>query len=176
MLASIVGTLMAHGMHYDSIDTVELTRNGVNIHQGREASVLNSIQVGSVMKRDFTTVHEDADIHELLEMVVDGESFYFPVIDSDDLLTGIISLQDIKSLILEEDLKKIIRVKNIIRTHNVIVLTADDTLNTAIEKFALKDIGEIPVVNIFNRRKVLGMLKRGDVLSAYDRELLRRKI
>lgn len=176
MLASIVGTLMARRMHYDSIDTVELTRNGVNIHQGREASVLNAIKVGSVMTRDFTTVHEDTDIHELLEMVVDGESFYFPVVDSDDLLTGIISLQDIKSVIFEEDLKKILRVENIIRTHNVIVLTADDTLNTAIEKFALKDIGEIPVVNIFNRRKVLGMLKRGDVLSAYDRELLRRKI
>ncbi len=176
MLASIVGTLMARRMHYDSIDTVELTRNGVNIHQGREASVLNAIQVGSVMKRDFTTVHEDTDIHELLEMVVEGDSFYFPVVDDDDLLTGIISLQDIKSVIFEEDLKKILRVKNIIRSHNVIVLTADDTLNTAIEKFALKDIGEIPVVNIFNRRKVLGMLKRGDVISAYDRELLRRKI
>lgn len=176
MLASIVGTLMARRMHYDSIDTVELTRSGVNIHQGREASVLNAIQVGSVMRRDFTTVHEDTDIHELLEMVVEGDSFYFPVVDDDDLLTGIISLQDIKSVIFEEDLKKILRVKNIIRTHKVIVLTADDTLNTAIEKFALKDIGEIPVVNIFNRRKVLGMLKRGDVISAYDRELLRRKI
>ncbi len=176
MLASIVGTLMARRMHYDSIDTVELTRSGINIHQGREASVLNAIQVGSVMRRDFTTVHEDTDIHELLEMVVAGESFYFPVVDDDDLLTGIISLQDIKSVIFEEDLKKILRVKNIIRSHNVIVLTADDTLNTAIEKFALKDIGEIPVVNIFNRRKVLGMLKRGDVISAYDRELLRRKI
>jgi CIC family chloride channel protein len=176
MLASIVGTLMARRMHYDSIDTVELTRSGINIHQGREASVLNSIQVGSVMRRDFTTVHEDTDIHELLEMVVEGESFYFPVVDDDDLLTGIISLQDIKSVIFEEDLKRILRVKNIIRTHNVIVLTADDTLNTAIEKFALKDIGEIPVVNIFNRRKVLGMLKRGDVISAYDKELLRRKI
>ena len=176
MLASIVGTLMARRMHYDSIDTVELTRSGVNIHQGREASVLNAIQVGSVMKRDFTTVHEDTDIHELLEMVVEGDSFYFPVVDDDDLLTGIISLQDIKSVIFEEDLKKILRVKNVIHTHKVIVLTADDTLNTAIEKFALKDIGEIPVVNIFNRRKVLGMLKRGDVISAYDRELLRRKI
>jgi CIC family chloride channel protein len=176
MLASIVGTLMARRMHYDSIDTVELTRSGVNIHQGREASVLNAIQVGSVMKRDFTTVHEDTDIHELLEMVVEGESFYFPVVDDDGLLTGIISLQDIKSVIFEEDLKKIIRVKNVIRSHNVIVLTADDTLNTAIEKFALKDIGEIPVVNLFNRRKVLGMLKRGDVIAAYDKELLRRKI
>jgi CIC family chloride channel protein len=176
MLTSIIGTLTPQSMNYDSIDTVELTRRGINIHQGREASVLNSIKVGSVMTKDFITVHEDMDIHELLKKVVDGDSFYFPVVDSDDLLTGIISLQDIKSVIFEEDLKKIIKVKNIIRTHNVIVLTADCTVNTAIEKFALKDIEEIPVVNIFNRRKVMGMIKRGDVISAYDRELLRRKV
>ncbi len=176
MLASIVGTLVAHRMHFDSIDTVELTRKGINIHQGREASVLNSVQVGSVMTREFTTIHEDMDVHQLLEKVIDGNSFYFPVVDDNDLLTGIISLQDIKSVIFEEELKRIITVKNIIRTHNVIVLTADNTLNTAIEKFALKDIGEIPVVNIFNRKKVIGMIKRGDVIAAYDRELLRRKI
>jgi CIC family chloride channel protein len=175
MLASIVGTLMARRMHYDSIDTVELTRNGINIHQGREASVLNSIQVGSVMTRDVTTVHEDTDIHELLEKVVEGDHFYFPVVDDNELLRGVISLQDIKSVIFEEDLKKIIRVKNVIQKQKVIVLTADDTLNTAIEKFALKDIEEIPVVNIFNRKKIVGMIKRGDVISAYDKELLRRR-
>jgi CIC family chloride channel protein len=178
MLASIVSTIMAHRMHFDSIDTVELTRKGVNIHQGREASILNSIQVGSVMTREFTTVHEDTNIQEFLEKVVDGDSLYFPVVDDNDLLTGIISIQDIRSLIFEEAeaLKKIIRVKNIIRTHNVIVVTADDTLNTAIEKFALKDIEEIPVVNIFNRKKLVGMIKRGDVISAYDKALLKRKI
>jgi CIC family chloride channel protein len=176
MLASIVGTLTARRMHYDSIDTVELTRNGINIHHGREANVLNSIRVGSVMKKQFATVHEDADIHDLFDKFIEGESFYFPVVDDDGLLTGIISLQDIRSVMFEEDLKKIIRVKNVIRTHNVIALTPDDSLNTAIEKFSLKDIGEIPVVNIYNRKKVVGMLKRGDVITAYNKELLRRRM
>jgi CIC family chloride channel protein len=168
MLASIVGTLMARRMHYDSIDTVELTRNGINIHQGREASVLNSIQVGSVMTRDVTTVHEDTDIHELLEKVVEGDHFYFPVVDDNELLRGVISLQDIKSVIFEEDLKKIIRVKNVIQRQKVIVLTADNTLNTAIEKFALKDIEEIPVVNIFNRKKIVGMIKREKEVMSFQ--------
>ena len=176
MLASIVGTLTARRMHYDSIDTVELTRNGINIHHGREANVLNSIRVGSVMKKQFATVHEDADIHDLFDKFIEGESFYFPVVDDDGLLTGIISLQDIRSVMFEEDLKKIIQVKNVIRTHNVIALTPDDSLNTAIEKFSLKDIGEIPVVNIYNRKKVVGMLKRGDVITAYNKELLRRRM
>ncbi len=174
MFASIVGTLTARRLHHDSIDTVELTRKGINIHDGREATVLSSIQVGSVMKKKFTTVHEDMGMHELLGKVVSGESLYFPVVDSKGLLTGIISLQDIKSVLFEEDLKEILKVKHIV-SRKVIVLTPNDNLNTAIEKFAVKDLEEIPVVDILDRKRVVGMLKRGDVITAYNKELIRRR-
>jgi len=174
MFASILGTLTAKHLYHDSIDTVELTRKGYNIHEGREATVLSSIRVNDVMKKEFTTIHEDMDIHSLLENVVDGESFYFPVVDNDDLLTGIVSFQDIRSVLFEEDLKGLVRVKYLL-SRNVIVLKENDNLNTAIERFAVKDIGELPVVDIFNERKIVGMLKRGDVMSAYNRELIKRR-
>ncbi|HDH04918.1 MAG TPA: chloride channel protein [Nitrospirae bacterium] len=175
MFASILGTLTAKRLYHDSIDTVELTRKGINIHDGREATVLSAIRVSSVMKKKFTTVHEETGIHELLEKIIEGESFYFPAVDDEGLLTGIISLQDIKSVLFEEDLKELLKAKHII-SRNVIVITPNDNLNTAIEKFSLKDIGELPVVDIFNKRRVLGMLKRGDVMTAYNKELLRRRI
>ncbi len=175
MFASIVGTLAARSLYHDSIDTVELTKKGINIHDGREAGVLSTMTVGSVMKKDFTTLHEDTDIHEVLEKVVDGDTFYFPAVDDEGLLVGIISLQDIKSVLFEEDLKGLLRVKHIISRH-VIVLTPNDNLNNAIEKFALKDIGEIPVVDVFNKRRVVGMLRRGDVMTAYNKELIRRRL
>jgi CIC family chloride channel protein len=175
MLASIVGTLTARRMHYDSIDSVELSRKGITIHEGREASVLSTITVGSIMKRRFTTIHEDADLNELLGNVVEGDSFYFPIVDEDNLLTGIISLHDIKSVLFDEELKDILRAKNII-SKNVIVLTPDNNLNTAIEKFALKDIGEIPVVSVSNKRKIVGMLNRGDVITAYNKEMLMKRV
>ena len=59
---------------------------------------------------------------------------------------------------------------------NVIVLTPNDNLITAIEKVAIKDIGELPVVDFHNQRKVIGMLKRGDVMAAYNKALLKRRI
>ena len=174
MFASILGTLTAKHLYHDSIDTVELTKKGYSMHDGREATVLNTIMVRDVMKKEYTTLHEDMDIHALLGNVVDGESFYFPVVDNDDLLTGIISLQDIKSVLFEEDLKGFIKVKYVL-SRNVIVLKENDNLNTAIERFAVKDTEELPVVDIFNERKIVGMLKRGDVISAYNRELLKRR-
>jgi CIC family chloride channel protein len=174
MFASILGTLTAKRLYHDSIDTVELTRKGYNIHDGREATVLSTIMVKDVMKYEFITIHEDMDIHKLLENVVDRESFYFPVVDNDNLLTGIVSFQDIRSVLFEEDLKGLVRVKYLL-SRNVIVLRENDNLNTAIEKFAVKDIGELPVVDRFNDRKIVGMLKRGDVISAYNRELIKRR-
>ncbi len=175
MFAGVIGTLTAKRLYHDSIDTVPLTRKGFNIHDGREASVLSTIKVHEVMKKDYMTVKENTDMHSLLEKVVEGESFYFPVVDENDLLTGIISLQDIKSVLFDEELKDIIRVKNVV-SRKVIVLTPTDNLNTAIEKFSLKDIEEIPVVDSVNDRVVVGMLKRGDVISAYNRELIRRRV
>ena len=174
MFASIVGTLTAKRLYHDSIDTVELSRKGFNIHDGREATVLSSISVRTVMNKEFVTIHEDTDIHDLLKNVIDGNSFYFPVVDDDGLLTGIISLQDIRSVLFEEDLKGILKVKYMV-SHHVIVLTPNDNLNTAIEKFSIKDLGEIPVVDMYDKRKVVGMLKRGDVINAYNKELLLRR-
>jgi CIC family chloride channel protein len=175
MFACILGTLTARRLFHDSLDTVELTRKGINIHDGLEATILSTIQVGTVMKKEFTTVHEDTDIHDLLDKIVVGESFYLPVVDSGDMLSGIVSLQDVKSVLFEEDLKGLIKVKFLL-SKNVIVLTPNDNLNTAIEKFAIKDIGELPVVDFHNRRKVVGMLKRGDVMAAYNKELLKRRL
>jgi len=175
MFASIIGTLTARRIYRDSIDTVELSKKGIEIHEGREASILSTIRVGSVMRKDFKTVKEDTPINELLKEVAEGDSFYFPVVDDNGLLTGIVSLHDIRSVLFEEDLKEILRVKNVM-TRNVITLTPNDNLKTAVEKFALKDIGELPVVDIYNEKEVVGMLKRGDVINAYNRELLRRNV
>ncbi|MBC8412564.1 chloride channel protein [bacterium] len=174
MFASIIGTLTAKALYRDSIDTLELTRKGINFHDGMEATVLSTITVGSIMKTDFETINENEDIHNLLDKMINGDNFYFPVIDNEGLLTSIVSLQDIKGVLLEEDLKELIMVKYV-SSHNVIVLTVNDNLNTAIEKFAPKGIGEIPVVDFHNRRKVVGMLKREDLIHAYNRELLRRR-
>lgn len=176
MFASILGTLTAKRLYHDSIDTVDLSRKGINFHDGREASVLSTIRVGSVMNTEFTTVHEDTDIHDLLDKVIKVGRFYMPVVDNDGNLSGIVSLQDIKSVILEEDLKELIKVKYLMKSTKVITLTPHDNLNTAIEKFSIKDLGEIPVVDYANRKKVVGMLKRGDVFNAYNKELLRRRI
>ncbi|MCJ7601452.1 MAG: chloride channel protein [Desulfobulbaceae bacterium] len=180
MLASIIGTVVSSRLYQDSIDTVDFTREGIDIHDGRETAVLKSIKVGMAMTEDVGFVSESANVNHLLKIFSMAEdSFYFPVLaDSGQhagQMVGIISLQDVKTILHDEVLRGSASVGNIC-ARDVITLTPDDNLYTAMGLLNKKGIEEIPVVETETERWVVGMLKRRDVIAAYNREVLKKGI
>jgi len=175
MFATTIGTFVAHRIMPESIDTYELAQKGINIHAGREATILSSIKVKDVMRRDFMTVRDKVNLKEFIDLVIEGSGgFYYPVVDSKGEMVGIISLQDVRKVLYEEYIKEIVTVGEL-ATEDVLTLTPEDNLADALHHFAEMDIDEIPVVATDNPRKVVGMLRRGDVISIYNREILRKQ-
>ena len=84
-------------------------------------------------------------------------------------------MQDVKAILHDEELLQSATVGNIMYK-NVITLTPDDDLYTAMSQFMRKGIEEIPVVESLSEPWVVGMLRRRDVLSVYNREVLKRGI
>ena len=180
MLTSIIGTIVSRKLYPDSIDTVDFTREGIDIHDGRETAIMKSIKVGMAMTEDVGFVSESANVNHLLKMFsMAEESFYFPVLAdagrNAGQMVGIISLQDVKAILHDEELRVNASVGNIC-ARNVITLTPDDDLYTAMALFDKKGIEEIPVVESEKERWVVGMLKRRDVLAAYNREVVKKGI
>jgi CIC family chloride channel protein len=176
MLASIIGTAVAGRLYRDSIDTVDFTREGIDIHEGRETAIMKSIRVGKAITEDVDFISESANINQLLQIFrIAKGSFYFPVVDDHGQLSGVISMQDVKNILHDKDLRLSNTVGDIC-TRDVITLTPDDNLYTAMTLFDVKGIEEIPVVESHNDRWVLGMLKRRDVLAAYNHEVLKKGI
>lgn len=176
MLSSIIGTVVSKRLYHDSIDTVDFSREGIDIHEGRETAIMKSIKVGKVITEDVDFVSERANINQLLNIFsMTKDSFYFPVIDESGKMTGIVSLQDVKSILHDEELRLSIHVDSIC-ARNVIMLTPDDNLYDAMTLFDSKGIEEIPVVESPENRWVVGMIKRRDVIAAYNHEVLKRGI
>ena len=176
MLTSIIGTVVATRFNKDSIDTVDFSREGIDIHEGRETAVMKTIKVGSVITEDVDFISEQANVDQLLKIFsMTKDSFYFPVIDQTGRMTGIVSLQDVKSIIHDRELRLSATVGNIC-ARKVVALTPDDTLYDAMSLFDSKGYDEIPVVESMDNRWVVGMLKRRDVLVAYNREVLKKGI
>ena len=56
------------------------------------------------------------------------------------------------------------------------MLTPDTNLYEAMNLFDIKGIDEIPVVESLEEPWVLGMLKRQDLIAAYNHEMIKRGI
>jgi chloride channel protein, CIC family len=172
MFSTIIGTLVAKRVYPESIDTVELTKRGIRIHGGREVSVMSRIKVGDVMDPDFVAVPKDTLLKDLIDIMIRRDRFYVPVTDDAGIMVGIVSGQDVRPALFEERVKNVVRAGEL-ATEKVIVLKPGDDLNAAINAFSRKDIEEIPVVAEDNPKKVLAMIKRKDVIDAYNREVLK---
>jgi chloride channel protein, CIC family len=71
MLTAVLGTMTSSWLYPDSMDTVDFTREGINIHEGREVAIMKSIRVGKVITEDVDFISENANINHLLELFRD---------------------------------------------------------------------------------------------------------
>ncbi|MBU3915385.1 chloride channel protein [bacterium] len=175
MFASVIGTMVAKRLCPDSLDTMELSRQGINLHGGVEANILNSILVKSVMIKDFESLPETMSFAEFMEFFPSSKAQYYPIMDAENKMTGVLSFQDIREIMLEDGLEHVVVMKELAET-DIITLLPHDNLTKAIKKFGIKDIEAIPVVNPENQRELFGILMRKDVIDAYNKAVLMRDI
>lgn len=173
MMTCIISVLTASQLQRESIYTMKLVRRGVDVKAGKEVSILKSLLVKDYMVRNLVSVSENLTLDGLLHLIKESTHSYFPVVNSRDELVGILSLQDIRPALLEDTLMNLIIAKDIMK-ENVVTLTSDQDLHEAMAKFGSKGIDQIPVVDSKNPKKILGMLRKTDVINAYQNAVLKR--
>lgn len=171
MASCIIATSVARYLSRDSIYTLKLHRRGINVHQGREVSIMGSIKVGDVMDKKVETILETTPFKRILTIISKSTNSYFPVVNSKHKMVAILSFSDIREVMFEEGLKDLVVAKDL-AAPEVISLCPKDNLNIALEKFAAIDVAQLPVVDSKNPDRVIGMLSRGDLISAYNKKVL----
>ncbi len=171
MVACILSAFAYRAIAKHSIYVQYLLNEGINIKHGREVSILDAIKVKAVMNREITTIPEEMPFKKILETVSYSKNFYFPVVNREGDMTSIISFNDIREMFFVEGLEDLV-VAGELATKKVLFLKPDQNLNEAMELFARLDVDQLPVVTGEDSRKVIGMLNRGDMVAAYNREVL----
>jgi CIC family chloride channel protein len=173
MLASVLSTLLANRLSKESIYTLKLVRKGISLKGGRDVSILTSTFVREVMSRSWETISQSMPMGQLLRLVEESRFSFYPVVNSTGGLEGILSLQDVKRLITKRGLEDLVIVKDVMPGY-VQTLIEDETLASALQKFGLQDVEALPVVDKENPRKLVGVLKRSDIVTFYNKKLLER--
>ena len=78
-------------------------------------------------------------------------------------------------MISDKNLKDLVVAKDL-ATADVVTVSQDENLYDALEKISQKDYSILPVVSSDNRSQLLGVLTRRDIISAYNKAIIKRSI
>ncbi len=175
MITCILSTMVASSLKKGSIYTIKLLRRGVDISGGMEQNLLRSMEVEQYMLKDPPTVPEGMRLLDLLEAFKKEDVSYLHVLDENRNLTGIISFRDIRPLLQEEGLCWLVVAKDVATT-NLKTIAPQDSILKALQIMGDIGISQLPVLGGENGKKVIGILRDKDVISAYDKAVIRREI
>ena len=175
MLTCVVGTSIARRLKKDSLETVELSRAGIDLDAGKERNIMKSLAVGEVMSHRVETVPESMTLGDFARFIQQTHHTNFPLVNELGELTGIISIQDFMGVVFEQELMDLVVVKELATT-DVITVHAEEDLDTAMRKIGYRNIEQLPVVDRETHRKLYGIISRRDMISAYNRVLMSRSL
>jgi CIC family chloride channel protein len=175
MIACIISYLTSSQLLQESIYTLKLARRGINIRGGKEVNVLKSMPVRDVMNPHPETMPENLSLREFSERISKSKHNSFPIVNKDGNLTGILSFLDYHDAVFDENLKDLIVAKDL-ATLNVVTVSIDDNLYSALEKITSKDFSILPVVDKDNPSVLLGVLTRRDIMGAYNKAVIKKTL
>ncbi len=141
-----------------------------NAHLGEFfVDVLGSIRVEELMPqvRKVETVPEDMTFSAFRRVFSSTQQHYFPVVDKDGKLSGIFSINDIRSVLFNQEIGDLVLMKDIANTE-IISTTPSEDLNEVLKKFTVRNLHRLPVVRDEDPREFLGMLDRREVIQYYN--------
>jgi CIC family chloride channel protein len=167
MFAVAVSLLISQRIQKDSVYALGLARLGIRLDRGRDVEVMGAITVGDAMHAGSESLPETASLEQAAEVLARSHHHGLPVVDTDGLLTGVLTIGDIEQAASAKTVGDAC-------TRAVDVAFPDETLNMALRRMSRRDVGHLPVVSRENPRKLVGILGRTDVIHAYDIALTRR--
>jgi CIC family chloride channel protein len=172
MIAVAASLWLSQRFQRDSVYTLALTRKGIRLERGRDVEVLESITVGEVMEAAPVALRDDQSLEEAAQRMQAENRQGFAVVDGNGDLCGILTLQDVERARAEGRYAG--HSVADAATRDLLVARPDETIGSALRRMGARGIGRLPVVSVDDPRRLVGVLRRSDVIRAYDLALTRR--
>lgn len=171
MLAAVVATLVSRLLEGDSIYMAELRALGVRLGPSPEAAVLRRLLVSDLALDRAAIVSPDDNGERLLELAEAQHADELVMVDADGRYLGMITAGDLRAALVYREALPLLHADEVAR-RDIAPLTADQTLEMALDRFSRTEVQSLPVVEPISGR-VTGMVARARMMHRYQSELER---
>lgn len=172
LLVAVITAMLVFGrFSRHSLYAHSLHKRGIDLVTGREEGVLRTLRVRDVMREEMPTISPSATFGELSSRFLNGSEDYLYLNDDHGALAGVVSFTDLRPYLMEEGLSPLVRARDV-ATPDPLCVTPDETLFDVLVKFGIKNVAALPVVADPHSRRLIGLIRRKEVLEAYQKRIL----
>jgi len=174
MLTSVTASLVHRSLLDDSIFTLKFTREGRRLDLGRESAILRQYHAEDIMDVTPQTIPVDASLDAVIEHFLTSDREHYDVTDQRGHLAGRISIHDVKDVLHERALGKVILAVDLMSPPAALVYRTD-TLEDCLLHLGREDVAHLPVLNSREDPHLVGVLTRRAIFEVYNREVLHQE-
>ncbi|WP_369048454.1 chloride channel protein [Tenacibaculum sp. UWU-22] len=152
-----------------NIYAAQLAKRGELITHDKDKNVLIYLDIDKIIEKDFISTNPKKTLGELLkENVAKSSRNIYPVIDDENNFLGIVLLDDIRSIMFNQEMYNTILVENLMKTAPEVIFHTDST-EKIMEKFKESNAWNLPYIE---DNKYVGFISKSNLLSAYRNKLI----
>ena len=170
MITASISYLLTKNMVDYTIYTRELAQRGALLTHDKDQTVLTLMQLEDVIEKNFIAVHPETSLGDMLHMAVSKSTRnIFPVVDKNDILIGIVLLDDIREFMFDRSMYATTTVETFMHAAPEHIFYNKDSMRTVMRKFQDSGAWNLPVIK---EGKYFGFVSKSKLLTAYRRKLI----
>lgn len=150
-----------------SIYTMRLAKSGDLVTHQKDKAVLTLLKLDNVIENDFSIVHPEMSLKEMVDVISVCSRNLFPVTDTEGNLKGIVLLDDIRNIMFRPDLYQKMHVHKFM-TAPPARIDLHDNMDDVMKKFDSTKAWNLPVVD---GDKYVGFVSKSKIFNSYRRVL-----
>ncbi len=176
MVSGIASVMVVRLLHGYSIYETKLLQKGIDIVKGREVNTLRGMRVRDHMSRDLQILRHDTPCQAIIRIMEQSSFPHFVVLNAAEKLAGVLTLRDFRRILAHPELCQPETVAGTLMIDNVVTVGEEDSMEKAFHLFAKYNFSFLPVMSASTPGKVVGQLKKTDLLAAYDQHVFKEHV
>ena len=153
-----------------SIYTLKLAQRGELITHDKDKNALMMLDLDKIIETNFIPLYPEMNLGEVVkEAVAKSPRNHFPVVNQENEFLGILTINDIRSIMFDIDKYDTVKVENLMHAGSDIIYYETDNAEDILNKF--KSTGAWNLV-VLKNDKYFGFISKSRLLTAYRRQLI----
>jgi CIC family chloride channel protein len=169
MIVSCISYIVVKYFHPQSMEVRKLMKKGTIVSEDKDVSILAKIDLLSIIETDFSILHPENSLREIVEVIKHSKRNTFPVVNKQNKLVGVILLDNIRQEIFNQELYDKVAAKDLMVAAGTKIKISQDIFSI-MKSFEESGQWNLPVVD---KGIYVGFLSKSSILTKYRNELVR---